>query len=355
MAKGSYTKHHESPDGPGDARPTAAQIIKDLDLVDKLSDKTILVTGGTDGLGKDTVRQLAKTGAHVFFTARNPAKADKVLQEFADEGKTDLDLKHARIEWIEMDNNSLKSVKAGAEDFLKRSDRLNVLLCNAAIGNVPYHKSEDGFEGTFAINHLAHVALFQYLKDILLKSSSPSFQSRVVVVASAAHGFSSVHFGNLDQKQPIKPMIPLLAIDGPYNPIISYGQSKTANIWFANEIDRRYGSKGLRAVSLHPGAIRTPGFHKQDPRVLAIFDVMMASDAAQKSFKSIQQGAATQVWAAVSKDLEGKGGVYLEDCGQAEAAVQGASGGYQPWAFDEAGQKRLWAESLEMVGMKEDE
>ena len=126
-----YAKRHENLAGPGDARPTAFEILKDNNVIGKLTDKTFLVTGGTDGLGLETVRQLAKTGARVFFTARNEDKAKKTVEELHDAAKTDKNLEGARIEWVKIDNSSLKSVKEGAEDFLRRSDKLNVLVCNA--------------------------------------------------------------------------------------------------------------------------------------------------------------------------------------------------------------------------------
>ena len=132
-----YAKQHEKLAGPGDARPTAFQILKDNGVIRKLTDKTFLVTGGTDGLGLESVRQLAKTGAHVFFTARNEEKAKKVKQELLDSAETDKDLEGARIDFIKIDNSSLKSVKEGAEDFLRKIDKLNVLLCNAG-GSVSY-------------------------------------------------------------------------------------------------------------------------------------------------------------------------------------------------------------------------
>ena len=125
-----YADAHNSPAGPGDARPTGVQIVKDNDLVGKLHDKTILVTGGTDGIGKTTVEALAQTGARVFFTARNASKAEAVLKELsaAKIGSTD---QPVRIEWVEMDNSSLASVRKGAEDFKKRSQQLNILINNA--------------------------------------------------------------------------------------------------------------------------------------------------------------------------------------------------------------------------------
>lgn len=126
-----YTKEHASTNGPNDARPTAYQILGNNDRIGTLSDKTILITGGTDGLGRETVRQLAKTGAKVWFTARNAEKARKGRDELLEEGKSDPELKDARIDFVIVDNTSLKSVEAGAEDFIKRSDQLNILICNA--------------------------------------------------------------------------------------------------------------------------------------------------------------------------------------------------------------------------------
>lgn len=113
--------------GAGDARPTATQILQDEDVVGKLTDKVFLVTGGTDGLGKESVRNLAKTGAHVWFSARSPEKAEKVKQELL----ADAELKGAKIDWVKIDLSSFKSVREGAADFLKRSDKLNALLNNA--------------------------------------------------------------------------------------------------------------------------------------------------------------------------------------------------------------------------------
>jgi len=127
----TYAALHKSPNGPGDSRPTAFQIIKDNDRIGKLSDKVFLVTGGTNGLGVDVVRQLAKTGAKVFFTARAAEKGEKVKRDILDEGKTDKDLQDARLEVILMDLRNLKSVKEGADDFMRRTDKLNVLVNNA--------------------------------------------------------------------------------------------------------------------------------------------------------------------------------------------------------------------------------
>jgi NAD(P)-dependent dehydrogenase (short-subunit alcohol dehydrogenase family) len=124
------------------------------------------------------------------------------------------------------------------------------------ISSKKYALTEDGFEETFAVNHLAHFLLFNLLKDVMIRSSSPSFNSRVISVSSQAHTFSTVQFGNyaLD-RPPQEPIDPITEMEGEYNPLVLYGQSKTANIWLANHIERLYGKEGVHGLSLHPGTI----------------------------------------------------------------------------------------------------
>lgn len=171
-----YHDAHVDLKGPGDARPTAMQIIKDEGLEGKLSDKTMLVTGTSSGIGITTVEALAATGATVYCTARNLQKGKEALADV---------LKPGKVELIEMDNDSLDSVRRGAKQFLDKSGgKLNVLVANAGVMTTPEGKSKDGFETQFATNHLAHFLLFQLCKDGLLKSSTKEFNSRVVMVAS---------------------------------------------------------------------------------------------------------------------------------------------------------------------------
>lgn len=370
-----YAAAHASPAGPGDARPTALQILKDNALIGNLKDKVILGTGLTDGLGLQTLTQLAKTGARIIFTARNVAKAQKVVEDLVEASKTDSDLHGARVDFVEMDNKSLASVRAAAEQILTKTDKLNVLICNAGeysqtpvsfhkltsypgISNTPYEKTTDGFEAQFAINHLAHFLLFQLLTPLLLKSSTRNFNTRVIAVASVAHTFSTVQLGNYALDSPPKesydPMVALTDDDDfTHNPLLLYGQSKTANIWFANEIERRYGAQGVHGLSVHPGNIVTALWTNVDPRVTAKLGPLIESmPELGASFKSVEQGAATQVLAAVGNDWEGVGGVYLDDCGASEPIPEGAItgiSGYKPWAYDVEGAGRLWEDSLEMV------
>lgn len=204
----------------------------------------------------------------------------------------------------------------------------------------PEGKTADGFETQFGTNHLAHFLLFQLLKPALLASSTPEFNSRVVAVSSLAHRYNPPKLDNIQ-------------LIGEYTPNHAYAHSKTANIWFANYIDRAYGAQGLHALSLHPGGIATGlqvhvademAKHAQNPVVVAIL-------------KSPEQGAATTVWAAVAKAWEGKGGRYLEDCTVSGPAREGYAilePGYESWAYDAESEKKLWDMSNELVGFKEE-
>jgi NAD(P)-dependent dehydrogenase (short-subunit alcohol dehydrogenase family) len=229
------------------------------------------------------------------------------------------------------------------------------------IANTVPALSEDGYEQQFAVDHLAHFLLIQLLTPLLLSSSTQDFNSRVVMVSSTAHGFATVQLGNYSQSKEISafadPMTHLKGLkDGEVNPMIAYGQAKTANIWTANHLDRLYRPKGLHALSIHPGNIYTNGWGTLDPRVTEIFSKFSAMEIFQKMFKSVEQGAATQVLAAIGRQYEGKGGIYLDDCGTAkEMPEDGQPGlcGYKSYAVNnKEGEEQLWKDSLEMVGVK---
>lgn len=183
-----------------------------------------------------------------------------------------------------------------------------------------------------------HFYLFHLVKDALLASASPSFKSRVVSVSSAAHRRSTIQLDDLNFEH------------AEYDPLVAYGQSKLANIHFANELDRRYRSQNLRALSLHPGGIITP---------LARYLPQGTSDIEGQAeiyriMKSPAQGAATSVWAAVAEELESKGELYLDDVAEAEPTPADApywAGGYGAQAFDPPTEKKLWTASLSLTGL----
>ena len=184
-----YTEAHKASNlaGPGDARPTALQIIQDEGLVGKLADKVFIVTGCSAGIGPETGRALAATGGKVFLTVRDMKKGAEACKSFLEPG---------RVELLEMDNNSLDSVRNAAKTFLSKSKTLNVLVNNAGIMAAPEGKTKDGFESQFGVNHLSHFLFFNLLKDTLIASSTPEFHSRVVNVSSTGHMAGEVQFGN---------------------------------------------------------------------------------------------------------------------------------------------------------------
>ena len=206
--------------------------------------------------------------------------------------------------------------------------------------NTPESRTKDGFELQFGTNHLSHFLLFYLLKDMLLASSTPRFNSRVVSVASAGHRYSPLRLDNVN-------------FDGEYNGWLAYGSSKTANIYMTTQIERLYGSQGLHGYSVHPGSFESPNLQKHSQK-----EMQAARDdqRMQRYFTNLEQACATSVYGAVSRELEGRGGLYLEG---ASVAVHpcppdghGFEYGYASWAFDEAGEKKLWELSKTMVGVE---
>lgn len=189
-------------------------------------------------------------------------------------------------------------------------------------------KTSDGFEQQFRVNHLAHFTLTAILLTALIRSSTPSFNSRVVALTSVGHKFSALHWDDVN-------------LTKDYNPWVGYGQSKTANIWMANYIDRIYGPRGVHAVSVHPGGAMTGLQQHVSPEEAAEWGrnaEMMAG------MLSPEQGAATTTWAAVASVWEGKGGKYLTDCGlgvPAKDLVSLLDPGFALHAFDKEGENRL--------------
>lgn len=311
--------------------PGSSQYLSDICVIGNLADKTILITGCSSGIGIETARALKATGARLFLTARDLAKGLKALGDILEPGKVDLLL---------LDLNSLASVRICAAEFLEASgNKLNILINNAGIMATPESTTADGFESQFGTNHLAHFLLFQLVKPALLSSSTPDFQSRVVSVSSTGHR----HF---------PPKMDNLMLKGEYEPNHAYAHSKTANIWFANGIERHYGDKGLHALSLHPGGMWTGLLVHTPPEVL---DAWKENDVVNRYMKSGEQGAATTVWAAVGKVWEGKGGKYLEDCQVSQPVAEGfqvLDKGHEKWAYDPENETKLWKMSNEWVGFE---
>lgn len=357
MSRYAESYKRENLAGAGDARPTALQIIEDEGLIGKLNDKIILITGVSSGIGIETLRALHVTGAHVFGTVRNLQKGQAVVDKILSENRKG----GGKIDLIEMELASFASIRKAAAEYLEKSGgRLNVLVANAGIMAVPFSLSTDGYEMQFATNHLGHFLLFQLLKDALLATATNDFPSRYVSVSSKGHGFGPVRFHDYNFEKDEGQFDSWVGFEekkGKYDTWAAYGQSKTANVWMANSIERHYGSQNLHATSLHPGGIAESGLAAHiDSAVLQSF--LTPEDL--RYYKSAAQGAATQVFAAVSTEWAHKGGKYLSDCIEEKSFVQrkeeGISDrhndGYATWAYDEESEERLWRESFGLVGLE---
>ena len=334
-----YADAHNHPKGAGDARPTGQDVIDYYKLHGKMTDKVALVTGCTPGgLGVDTAKALQLTGAQLYLTVRDSTKYASVVDDVHSvykEGK--------RPVLLDMDLGSLASVRKTAETFLQHSQQLNILICNAGVMACPEGKTVDGFETQLGVNHFGHFLLIQLLLSTLIKSSLPAFNSRVIMVSSSGHSMPNLPLS--DMTAPLQP----------YNEWVAYGRSKTANIWTSNEIDRRYGGKGVHSWSLMPGGIIS-GLQKHMSEEQK---KGLTSPYAVKIMKSTAQGSSTTVWGAVSPELEGQGGKYLDDC-----VIAGPKRGDEEWdmihgvsehAYDQKHAAKLYDESLQMVGLSKDE
>lgn len=333
-----YEAAHANATGPGDARPTALQIVADEGMEGKLKGKVVVITGTSSGIGIETVRALAVTGATIYCTARNVTKAKTALAGILDA---------TRLEIFEMDQDSFASVRAAAQAILAKTERINILINNAGIMAVQdLQFTKDGHELQFGTNHLSHFLFFELLKPALLAGVTPDFHSRVVNLSSSGHRIHGINESDNYNFQITE-----------YTAMTAYGQSKTANIYMANEIERRYGSRGLHATSVHPGLIRDTGLSKHMPA--GEMAALGAIEQFSRTMKSLEQGAATTVWAAIAKEWGTKGGRYLVDCTEGVPAEADSSlydsAFHAPFAYDAKKEERLWKDSLKIVGLVDNE
>jgi NAD(P)-dependent dehydrogenase (short-subunit alcohol dehydrogenase family) len=300
---------------------TTDQVLENIDLSGKLA----LVTGASGGLGAETARAFASKGARVVLAARDLAKADAAARGIRESTGSEVE-----VEELELD--SLASVRAFAERFLRRHEALAILVNNAGVMACPEAKTRDGFELQFGTNHLGHFLMTCLLTPALLRGAP----ARVVSLSSRGHQQSPVRFDDLAFEKE------------PYDKWAAYGQSKTANVLFAVELDRRLGGRGVHANAVHPGVIRTDlsrHMRKED------FERVRQRSGGTLKLKTVEAGAATSVYAATAPELEGRGGLYLEDCHVAEVNDDPqAREGVRSYAVDPDAAKRLWTLSEELVG-----
>lgn len=345
-----YFDLHQNATGPGDQRPSAMQVVQEQDLFGKLGHVNILVTGGNSGLGWQTVKALHTTGAQIVIGVAPGVDGAAACREIENSNEVDPQLEAYKpsfkpIDFVQINLGSLADIMTAAATVKEKiGNRLNILVCNAGVMNPGFAATDDGFEPHFGINYLGHFLLFHELADALAKGSetSTSFASRVVIMSSLGHRGANVDIDKL----------PPSVGNEPEDRVCNfYSESKTELLWMANELDRRYKSRGIHGLSVNPGSIVTPltahiGWDTMRSR--------MGKDIVEfdRLTKDLGQGAATTAWAAISQELEGKGALYLDDIQVARPAIEGTplfTHGYAPWAYDDEKARRLWNLTMKLL------
>ncbi|MUM17032.1 SDR family NAD(P)-dependent oxidoreductase [Mycobacterium sp. CBMA271] len=295
---------------------TTTEVIGTRDL----TGMTAVVTGGYAGLGLEITKALTAAGATVHVPARRQDVAASALTGIT----------HAHIG--EMDLADLASVDRYAESLLIRGDHIDLLINNAGLMGCPLTKVGPGWESQFAVNHLGHYLLTNRLWPLLAGGS------RVVAVSSAGHHFAPMQWHDIHFD------------DSPYDKWVAYGQAKTATALFAVGLDALGQRDGVRAFSLHPGSTPTElSRHLEGPDFERLLGMYQSGELAGQDFKTPEQGAATALWAGLSPQLDGRGGLYCEDCDiAAPAPPDGRFIGVRDYACDPEQAQRLWRHSAEM-------
>ncbi|MEM7522462.1 MAG: oxidoreductase [Pseudomonadota bacterium] len=308
------------------AKTTAAEIVADLDL----TGKTAIVTGGYSGIGLETARALASVGAAVIVPVRSPQKAAEPLAGLTGDVRTS-----------PMDLGDLTSVRRFADEMTGALPKLDLLINNAGVMACPETRVGPGWEAQFGVNHIGHFALTQALFPLLQKAES----ARVVALSSTGHKLSDIIWDDIQFES------------GAYDKWRAYGQAKTANALFANAASRRLKDAGGLAFSVHPGGIFTPlQRHLPQEEMIALGwlgEDGEPSELAKQGFKTPEQGASTTLWAATAPVLDGRPGVYCENCDIAAVtdpdSPMARFMGVTAHACDDASAERLWDVSAALL------
>jgi len=305
-------------------RTTSEEIVAGLDL----RGKTIVVTGASGGLGFEAARVLAGAGAEIVMVARNPDKNAEAAARIA-AGQPD-----AKLHRVTMDLAEQASVRRAAAEILAAHPKIHALINNAGIMGGPFQTNADGLELHLAVNHIGPF-LFTNLLMPALKAAAPS---RIVILSSAGHRLPGLDLDDLNFAK------------RDYHYQLAYCQSKRANVLHAVALAKRLAGSGVTANAVHPGAIRTEVF-RDVPESDAQMAIAWSAQSGSPE-KTPSQGAATEVWAAVSPELDGVSGLYLEDCRIAEHIPSDDFGaaGVAEEALDERMAELLWAASEKIVG-----
>ncbi|ROS01145.1 NAD(P)-dependent dehydrogenase (short-subunit alcohol dehydrogenase family) [Sinobacterium caligoides] len=329
------------------AQTTTDEVVAGIDL----SGKTAVITGASGGLGAEVARALASRGATVVLASRDLQRTQRKAEEIAEQTG------NHQLQAVAIDLADLDSVRAAATAIRSSHPVIDILVNNAGVMACEFGLTKQGFESQFGVNHVGH---FVFTLG-LIESLQAATAARVVVLSSGGHKYGDVDLTdpNFQQRE--------------YNKWAAYGAAKSANAQFAVGLNQRYGSAGITANAVHPGVIITDlGRHLTEDDIAFLMgenssassanDVSAENDSsdnvgtpqggrgAASMFKSVEQGAATTVWAATSPMLTGCGGLYLENCqvaAQVDVGVQ--SHGYYPHALDSTAADALWQLTEQLV------
>jgi NAD(P)-dependent dehydrogenase (short-subunit alcohol dehydrogenase family) len=303
-----------------------------------LRGKRILVTGVSAGLGVETARALAAHGAHVVGAARDLSKAKAATEQV----RKDAAANGGSFELFALDLADLKSVRTCAAALLAKGEPFDVIIANAGVMATPFTFTADRFEMQFGTNHLGHFVLVNRIAPLMRAGG------RLINLSSAGHRYSNVDLQDPNFERT------------PYEPFVAYGRSKTANILFAVAFDRRHRANGIRAAAVHPGGIQTELGRYTDPSrieklVAQINEQLAAQGKGPFQWKTIQQGAATSVWAGVVVPADEIGGRYCENCHVGnivpdDVTITAVSEGVRAYALNPTTAEALWKKSEEMAG-----
>jgi NAD(P)-dependent dehydrogenase (short-subunit alcohol dehydrogenase family) len=314
---------------------TTDEVLEGMDL----SGRRFVITGAASGLGRESARALSAHGASVAMLARSAERSEAAVAEVG------AMVRGADLEPGVADLGDLHSIRAFAESYLAGHDAFDVLMNNAGVMACPFGRTADGFETQFGTNHLGHFLLTALLYPALRAGDQP----RVVTLTSAGHSRADVDLEdpNFEHTE--------------YSPWVAYGQAKTANALFARELARRAGPEGLLSFSVHPGGILTDlGRHLNDELINDMADFARRRSAAtsesgesrEMHFKTVEAGAATQVWAATTAALADHNGAYLANCGPGVLGADPGVNGFMPYLLDDEHAATLWELSETMVGQR---
>ena len=279
-----------------------------------LQGKTVVVTGATSGIGRATAIGLARLGPRLVLLGRNPERCDETLAAIKTEtGRSDVEL-------VRCDMSSLAGIRTAADEVNTLAPRIDVLVNNAGVTMTSRTVTDDGFETTFAVNHLAYFALTRHLLPNIIGAAP----ARIVNVASDAHRFvRGIDLGDLQNERAFSGMR-------------VYGQSKSANIHFTRELARRLEGTGVTVNALHPGGIRSNLGRGNGALTDAVHRVV------QLFLKSPEQGASTSIYLASDPDVEGKTGGYYARSRPAKPATH---------CLDGETAEKLWEISEKLTGV----